>query len=45
MTTPHHKTPFPGVHETYNFGRPVLSHHYSILSLSDLCLEVKKKIF
>ena len=48
MTTPQYKTACPWVNETYNFGRPFLSHHYShysILSLSDLCLVVKKKIF
>ena len=44
---PLHKTPCPGVHEIYNFGRPFLGHHYRyyILSLSDLCLGVEKKIF
>ena len=31
-----------GVHEIYNFGRPFLGHDYYILSLSDLCLGVKK---
>ena len=28
-----------------NFGRPFLGHHNIILSLSDLCLGVEKKIF
>ena len=42
MATPQHKTPYPGVHEIYNFGRPFLGHHYFIHSLSDLCLEVEK---
>ena len=33
-------------HEIYNFGRPFLSHHYYILGLSDLRLEVdQRKIF
>ena len=45
MTTPQHKNPSPGGHEIYNFGRPFLGHHHYILSLSDLCLRVKKKIF
>ena len=39
--------PCPGGHEIYNFGRPLLAHHYYryILSLSDLCLGVENKIF
>ena len=37
--------PCPGGHEIYNFGRPFLCHHNYILSLSDLCLGVEKKIF
>ena len=40
--------PSPGVHEIYNFGTCInfLGHHYYIvLSLSDLCLGVEKKIF
>ena len=49
MVTPYRKIPCPGGHESYNFGRPFLanSYHYNnfILSLSDLCLEVEKKIF
>ena len=45
MATPQHKTPCPGVHEIYNFGRPFLGHHYDILSLSDQCLGVEKKVF
>ena len=39
------RTPTPGGHEIYNFGRPFLGHHYYILSLSDLCLGVDKNIF
>ena len=42
---PQHKNPCPGSHESCNFDRPFLGHHYLyILSLSDLCLGVKKKI-
>ena len=40
-----HKNPCPGGHEIYNFGRPFFCHHYNTLSLSDLCLGVKEKIF
>ena len=29
----------------FNFGGPLLGHHYYILSLSNLCLGVKRKIF
>ena len=36
--------PCPGGHEIYNFGRIFLGHHYHILSLSDVCLRVEKKI-
>ena len=35
----------PRGHEIYNLGRPFLSHHYYILSLSDLCMGVKKIFF
>ena len=45
MATLQRKNPYPGVHEIYNFGRPFLGHHYCILSLSDLCLGIEKKIF
>ena len=46
MTTPEHKNPCSGGHEIYNFGRSFLGHHYYmyLLSLSDLCLGVEKKI-
>ena len=37
--------PLPRGHEVYNLGKPFLSHLYFILSLSDLCLGVKKTIF
>ena len=37
--------PLPRGNEIYNFDRPFLGHHHYILSLSDLCLGVKKKIF
>ena len=45
MATRSNKNPCPGGHEIYNFGRPFIVHHYYILSLSDLCLGVEKKIF
>ena len=45
MAMPQHKTPWSGVQEIYNFGRPFLGHYYCILSLPDLCLEVEMKIF
>ena len=44
MATTYPKNPCPGGHESYNFGRPYLSHKYYILSLSDLCMGVKMKI-
>ena len=48
MASPKHKNSCPGGHEgheIYNFGRPHLGHYYYILSLSDLCLGVEKKVF
>ena len=46
MTTPQDKNPCPaGGHEIYNFGRPFFGYHYSVLILSEPCLEVEKKIF
>ena len=42
---PEHKNSCPGDNKINNFGRPFLGHHYSTLSLSDLCLGVEKKIF
>ena len=45
MAMPERKNPCPGGHESYNFGRLFLGHHYFILSVSDLCLGVEKKIF
>ena len=33
------------LYEIYNFGKPFLGHHYYILSLSDPCPGVEKKIF
>ena len=45
MTTHYRKNLCPRGHESYNFGRPFLCHHYYIHSLSDLCLGVKMKIF
>ena len=38
------ETPAPGVHESYNFGRPFYGHHYCIPSLSYLCLGLNNKI-
>ena len=32
-------------HEIFNLGRPFLSHHYSLLIISELCPQVEKKIF
>ena len=34
-----------GVMKIYNSDRPFLGHHYYILSLSDICMGVEKKIF
>ena len=31
MATPNTRTPAPGGHEIYNFGRPFLGHHYNAL--------------
>ena len=45
MATPQRKNPCPEGHEIQNVGRPFLGHHYYILSLLDLCLEAKRKIF
>ena len=45
MATPYHKNPCLGGNEIYNFGRTFLCNHHYILSLSDLCLRVKKKNF
>ena len=42
---PLHKNPCPVGHEIYNLSRPLLGHHYYILSLSDLYLGQEKKIF
>ena len=38
------KNPCPRGHESYNFGWPFLGHHDYILSLSDICMGVEKKI-
>ena len=37
--------PLPRGHEILNFDRLFPSHHYYILSLSDICMGVEKKIF
>ena len=42
---PLQKNPCPVGHEIYKFDRPLLGHHYYMLSLSDLCLGVEKKNF
>ena len=34
--------PLPEGHKINNLGRHFLGHHYLILSLSELCLEVEK---
>ena len=45
---PQHKNPCPAGHEIYNSGNPFFCHHYYVLSLSDLsinlCLGFEKKI-
>ena len=43
--TPYRKNPCPRNHERYNFCKHFLGHDHYILSLSDLCLGVKKKNF
>ena len=43
MATPYCKSPCPRGHEIYNFDRDFLGNYHYILSLSDLCLGVKKK--
>ena len=45
LAMPLQKNPCPGGHEIYKFDRPLLGHHYYMLSLSDLCLGVEKKNF
>ena len=45
MVTLWHMNPFLGRHKIYNKRRPFLGHHYYIISLSDVCLGVEKKIF
>ena len=44
MSRPQDKNPCPRDHEVHNFGGTFLSHHYFILSLSDLCVGVERKI-
>ena len=43
MATPKHKN--PEGHEIYNFGSPFFGYNYYILSFSDVCLGIEKKIF
>ena len=38
------KSPAPGDHEIYNYGRPFLGHNYYTLSLYGPCPGVEKKI-
>ena len=38
-----HKIPCPRGHEVYKYGRPIVGHHYYILSLSDVCLSVENR--
>ena len=47
MAMPQCKNPCPWGHESYNFGRPFLGHHYYILSgsLSDLFPGSKEEDF
>ena len=45
MATLLHKNFCPGDHESYNFVRPFLGHHYYQNSLFDLCLGVKKRYY
>ena len=42
MAAPWHKTPCPGVYETYDLNWLFISNNYIILNLSDLCLGLKK---
>lgn len=45
MTTPYHKTTYPGDYGIYNIRKPILGHHYYILSLFDVHLGVTKNIY
>ena len=45
MATPQHKNPCHRGHKRSYCGRPCLGYHNYIVSLTDVCLEVKKKIF
>ena len=45
MATPLHMNTCPEGHETYNLSRLFIGHHYNLLSLSDLCLRLERKIF
>ena len=42
MATPRHNSPWSRGSETYNFRSLFIGHHDNILSLSDLCLGLKK---
>ena len=39
--TPLHNNPCPGGYVTYNYNALFIGHHSNILSLSDLCVELK----
>ena len=45
LATPQHNNPCPGGHIIYNFGKPILGHHYYTLSLTEPCPGVEKRIF
>ena len=40
-----HMNPCPWGHEIYYFSRLFIGHHYNILSFSDICPGLEKKIF
>ena len=44
MASPKYMNPCPIGHEIYSLSRLVIGHHFKILSLSDLCLRLKKRI-
>ena len=45
MVKPQHKNPYQGGHKIFNFGRPFPDRHYYVLSLSESCTRLEKKIF
>ena len=42
VTTPEHMNLYPGGHDICNFGKPLLGHHYNLLSLTELCAKLEK---